>query len=147
MNREVNEAIRMTVEIILTAALILVVSLCAYFANSAEFYMDRDAAIEAKMSAMSDFYHYNNKMVKGVDVTDCIITHPRQYEFRIIIGEDEFNFNQASEIASGEGLRIWSADFIEENIITPEYSNQSFYSRFIMDETNTQIIGVEFEME
>ena len=147
MNREVNEAIRMTVEILLTAALITVVTMCAYFANSAEFYMNRDAAIEAKMTAMSDFYHYNNKMVKGSDITDCIITYPRQYDFRIIIGDQTFNFNHASEIASGEGIKIWSADFIEDNIITPEYANQSFYSRFIMDETNTQIIGVEFEME
>lgn len=146
MHREISESIKMAFEIALIAMVIAVIAAFGYLAHMGEVIIDRDKMAKTYMEAASELYYYNDKIVKGSDVVDCIVTYPRTYKFEIVIGDTTYRFDHATEIASDEGLNLWSIEYIS-TIITSSDMNNSFTSKFIKNETGDVIEGIRFEME
>lgn len=146
MHREISESIKIAFEIALIAMVIAVVASFGYMAHVGEVISDRDRMAENYMQAASELYYYNDKIVKGSDVVDCIVTYPRTYIFEVVIGDTTYRFDHATEISSDEGLNLWSLDYIG-TIITSSDMGNSFTSKFIKNETGDVIRGIRFEME
>lgn len=146
MQREISEGVKLAFEIIMAAAIIGIVAMFGFIAHKSELIVENDRMTKVYMQGASQLYYYNNKVVKGSDVVDCIVTYPRTYIFKIVIGDTTYNFDHATEIASGEGLNLWSLDYIG-TIIKATEMNNSFKSEFILNDTGDVIEGIRFEME
>lgn len=147
MNREIGETIKIAIELMVTAILIGVIVVFSNLSEKTMEFVERDKSVQQLMQAHSELYHYNNKVVRGADVIDCILKYPRSYTFRVIIGSNTYVFNDQNEISSGLGLDLWSAEYIENVVVPSQYTNMSFHARFIMNSTHDVIEGIEFEME
>lgn len=146
MHREISESLKLGVEIALTAVIIAVVAAFGYMSHVGEIIVDRHDMAKTYMAAASELYYYNDKIVKGSDVVDCILTYPRTYVFEVVMGDTTYTFDHDTEVSSGEGLNLWSIEYIS-TVISGSDMNNSFTSKFIKNDTGDIIEGIRFEME
>lgn len=146
MERELSETIKICIELIVIASVIAVVAVFSRLTYSAETMIDQAKAAEANVADEAELYYYNNKVVSGADVVDCILKYPRTYDFKVTIGDTTYTFDYATEKSSKLGLELWTENYIL-TVVTPNDLLKSFKSEIIRDSTGYSVIGVAFEME
>lgn len=146
MHREISETIKICIELIAISVIVSIVVIFSSLTASAESTILQYKSAQNTVQDEAALYYYNNKLVTGADVVDCILKYPRTYDFKVTIGEKTYTFDRATEISSKLGLKLWSEDYIL-TVVKPDDLVKSFRSEIIRDDTGYTILGVRFERE
>lgn len=146
MHREISETIKICIELVTMSVIVGIVVVLSGLTSKAENIIVQYETAKAVVQDEAALYYYNNKLVTGADVVDCILKYPRTYDFKVTIGDKTYTFDRATEISSKLGLELWSEDYIL-TVVKPDDLVKSFRSEIIRDDTGYTILGVRFERE
>ena len=157
MEDQVGSAIRISIDLMVTAVLVGVLATFAYCANTGYNIKLQDDSVLSLMQSRNLLHNFDNTTVNGYDIVDAITANARLYNFEIVTTTGDYTISRANEssfdsdadintgnaVGGTYGLKLWSADHILNYVLVDDVWGQ-FQATLVKDETHNLITGVKF---
>lgn len=157
MEGEISTSVRLSLELLICAVLVSIVSLC--FALGYGLYEGREEDKEAQqlLQDKSKFYYYDDRSVTGDDAIELIMKYTRDYDYYFAIYDSNGNLVQTFEMSKDdEKLKrdlpepdkvtlqeYWSEASIRKTL--EGWEGQHFNASLIKGHGNSYVTGILFE--
>lgn len=145
MEREVHEALRLGIDLVITATIISIIATFTFLSYSTYAIKNRQDSVRVNTETYSELYEYNNRAVSGSDVVDIIITYARVFDFEVDINGRIVTFDGVSESKNNIGVKLWSKDNITREL--GDSVNGKFKSELLKSSDGELILGLRFTKE
>ena len=147
MEREIDDIVRLALELIMCALVVGAVALCAIAGNTLYFNKQLKDGNNAHLSQAAELYYYNNKVVTGSNAIELMLTHTRDYRYTFNYYDASGNLIDSVEISrkyeGGNYQDYWSVESISSKLKGLEKSK--FSATLDMYSGNSGIAGVIFD--
>lgn len=151
MEDQVGKAIKLSIDLVITALLVGVVVVFITFANAGYSSKMQYNSTVKLMESKNLMYDYDSRVVNGSDIVEVITANARIYDFKIVTLLGEYNIAAEFESdtdAYGEpyGLRLWSENYIIEEVLGDAVFSK-FSATLVKNKSQDLITGVKFVQE
>lgn len=149
MDEQINQIFNITINLIVTASLLFVVSAYSYISYSMYANKLKSTAETDSISEMAKLYEYDNKIVTGADIVSIIGKNVRLYRFEVIFNGASGSYTKYEVSSAKENETIYmpvNCFVAKDNSGNIQYENGAvkFTSAGVEYDSNVKTGGLAF---